>query len=185
MGKSTTAQMFQDEGCTVWDADAAVHRLYQTGGAAVAPMASKFPEVVEKDAVSRDKLRQLVGQNPSVLKDIEQIVHPLLGQDRSGFLAKTTADIVVFDIPLLYETNGDKNMDAVACVFVDDAEQERRVLARGIMSREQFLTIKAKQMPAAEKVSRADYVIHTDTLEGAKTDVKKVVDTIRKQLTHA
>ncbi|MEP1518797.1 dephospho-CoA kinase [Ascidiaceihabitans sp.] len=185
MGKSTTAQMFQDEGCAVWDADAAVHRLYQTGGAAVAPMASKFPEVVENDAVSRDKLRQLVGQNPSVLKDIEQIVHPLLGQDRSGFLAKTTADIVVFDIPLLYETNGDKNMDAVACVFVDDAEQERRVLARGIMSRKQFLTIKAKQMPAAEKVSRADYVIHTDTLEGAKIDVKKVVDTIRKQLTHA
>ncbi|MEP3919133.1 dephospho-CoA kinase [Ascidiaceihabitans sp.] len=185
MGKSTTAQMFQDEGCAVWDADAAVHRLYQTGGAAVAPMALKFPEVVENDAVSRDKLRQLVGQNPSVLKDIEQIVHPLLGQDRSGFLAKTTADIVVFDIPLLYETNGDKNMDAVACVFVDDAEQERRVLARGIMSREQFLTIKAKQMPAAEKVSLADYVIHTDTLEGAKTDVKKVVDTIRKQLTHA
>lgn len=185
MGKSTTAQMFQDEGCAVWDADAAVHRLYRTGGTAVASMALKFPEVVENDAVSRDKLRQLVGQNPSVLKDIEQIVHPLLGQDRSAFLAKTTADIVVFDIPLLYETNGDKNMDAVACVFVDDAEQERRVLARGIMSREQFLTIKAKQMPATEKVSRADYVIHTDTLEGAKTDVKKVVDSIRKQLTHA
>lgn len=185
MGKSTTAQMFADEGCAVWDADAAVHRLYSKGGAAVAPMADAFPQVIEDGAVSRDKLRKLVGEDPTVLKKIEAIVHPLVGEDRSTFLTQTDADIVVFDIPILFETGGDKKMDAVACVFVDDDVQEARVLARGTMTRDQFLGIKAKQMPAAEKAKQADFVIHTDTLEHARAQVHDVVQTIRKQMSHA
>lgn len=185
MGKSTTAQMFANEGCAVWDADAAVHRLYSKGGAAVAPMADAFPHVIEDGAVSRDKLRKLVGEDPTVLKKIEAIVHPLVGEDRSTFLAQTDADIVVFDIPILFETGGDKKMDAVACVFVDDDVQEARVLARGTMTRDQFLGIKAKQMPAAEKAKQADFVIYTDTLEHARAQVHDVVQTIRKQMSHA
>ncbi len=185
MGKSTTAQMFADEGCAVWDADAAVHRLYSKGGAAVVPMGAAFPQIIEDHAVSRDKLRQLVGEKPEILPEIEKIVHPLVGQDRADFLANTSADIVVFDIPILFETGGDANMDAVACVFIEDAEQERRVLARGTMSRDQFLAIKAKQMPASEKAERSDFVIHTDTLESARAQVKKVVKAIHDRLTHA
>jgi dephospho-CoA kinase len=119
MGKSTTAQMFADAGCDVWDADAAVHRLYAIGGAAVAPMKALLPEVIIDDAVSRDALREVIQADPSILKHIEQIVHPLVGQDRAEFIANSKQDILVFDIPILFETGGNKAMDAVACVSVD------------------------------------------------------------------
>ena len=182
MGKSTTAQMFADAGCAVWDADAAVHRLYSEGGAAVAPFCAAFPDAVIDAAISRPALKEIIGRDPSALKQIEQIVHPLVGQDRADFLAQTDADIVVLDIPLLFETGGDARVDATACVFTDDATQEARVMARGTMTREQFLGIKAKQLPAADKCARATYVIQTDTLEHARAQVQKIVDTIRSQL---
>ena len=182
MGKSTTAQMFVELGCALWDADAAVHRLYAQGGAAVAPFAAAFPDAIVDGAVSRLALKDIIGRDPAALKQIEQIVHPLVGEDRADFLAQTTADIVVLDIPLLFETGGDARVDATACVFTDDAIQEARVMARGTMTREQFLSIKAKQMPAAEKCARATYVIQTDTLEHARTQVQNVVETIRSQL---
>ncbi|MBB3994139.1 dephospho-CoA kinase [Sulfitobacter undariae] len=182
MGKSTTAQMFVELGCALWDADAAVHRLYAQGGAAVAPFAAAFPDAIVDGAVSRLALKDIIGRDPAALKQIEQIVHPLVGEDRADFLTQTTADIVVLDIPLLFETGGDARVDATACVFTDDATQEARVMARGTMTREQFLSIKAKQMPAAEKCTRATYVIQTDTLEHARTQVQNVVETIRSQL---
>jgi dephospho-CoA kinase len=182
MGKSTTAQMFVELGCALWDADAAVHRLYAQGGAAVAPFATAFPDAIVDGAVSRLALKDIIGRDPAALKQIEQIVHPLVGEDRADFLTQTTADIVVLDIPLLFETGGDARVDATACVFTDDATQEARVMARGTMTREQFLSIKAKQMPAAEKCTRATYVIQTDTLEHARTQVQNVVETIRSQL---
>ncbi|WP_298858963.1 dephospho-CoA kinase [uncultured Sulfitobacter sp.] len=182
MGKSTTAQMFVDEGCALWDADAAVHRLYAKGGAAVAPFAQAFPEAVIDGAVSRTVLKDIIGRDQNALKRIEAIVHPLVGQDRAAFLAKTDADIVVLDIPLLFETGGDARVDATACVFVDDSTQEARVMERGTMTREQFLSIKAKQLPASEKCARATYVIETDTLEHAHAQVQKIVETIRSQL---
>lgn len=181
MGKSTTAQMFVDEGCALWDADAAVHRLYAKGGAAVAPFAQVFPEAVIDGAVSRPALKEIIGRDRTALKRIEGIVHPLVGRDRADFLANTTADIVVLDIPLLFETGGEARVDATACVFTDDATQEARVLARGTMTREQFLAIKAKQLPAAEKCARATFVIETDTLESARAQVQKIVATIRSQ----
>jgi dephospho-CoA kinase len=182
MGKSTTAQMFADQGCAVWDADAAVHRLYSKGGAAVAPFAAAFPEAVVDGAVSRPALKEIIGRDPSALKQIETIVHPLVGLDRATFLSQTQADIVVLDIPLLFETGGDTGVDATACVVTDDTTQEARVMARGTMTREQFLSIKAKQMPAAEKCARATYVIETDTLEHAATQVQDIVKEIRSQL---
>lgn len=182
MGKSTTAQMFVEQGCALWDADAAVHRLYAQGGAAVAPFAAALPEAIVDGAVSRPALKEIIGRDPAALKQIEAIVHPLVGQDRAEFLAHTTADIVVLDIPLLFETGGDARVDATACVFTDDATQETRVLARGTMTRDQFLSIKAKQMPAAEKCARATYVIPTDTLEVAAAAVQNIVSTIRSQL---
>jgi dephospho-CoA kinase len=182
MGKSTTAQMFVHQGCALWDADAAVHRLYAAGGAAVAPFAAVFPQAIIDGAVSRDVLKQIIGADPTALKQIESIVHPLVGQDRAQFLAQTQADIVVLDIPLLFETGGDARADATACVVTDDATQEARVMARGTMTRNQFLAIKAKQLPAEEKAARATYVIRTDTLEDAAAEVQNIVATIRSQL---
>jgi len=185
MGKSTTAQMFRDAGCALWDADAAVHRLYAAGGDAVAPMAKAFPEAIVDGAVSRDALRAIISADSGALRQIEQIVHPLVAADRAAFTSSATADILVFDIPLLFETGGDAAMDAVAVVYVDDDVQEARVMARGTMTRDQFLAIKAKQMPSAEKCARADYVIETDTVEHARAQVHRVIEQIKHRMKHA
>lgn len=182
MGKSTTAQMFAQHGCALWDADAAVHRLYSNGGAAVAPFAAAFPDAVIDGAVSRPALKTIIGRDPAALKQIEEIVHPLVGADRAAFLAQASADIAVLDIPLLFETGGDARVDATACVVTDAATQEARVMARGTMTRDQFIAIREKQMPADEKCARATYVIRTDTLEQAAAQVQNIVDTIRSQL---
>lgn len=138
MGKSTTAQMFVDEGCALWDADAAVHRLYAKGGAAVGPMGEVFPSAVVEGAVSRDALKRIISEDSSALKRIEGIVHPLVAADRAAFRESAVADILVFDIPLLFETGGEAAMDAVACVRVSPDEQKRRVMERGTMSEAQF-----------------------------------------------
>ena len=185
MGKSTTAAMFAELGCEIWDADAAVHRLYSSGGAAVAPMQAQFPQVVEDNTVSRAKLRILIANDPSALKSIEQIVHPLLGQDRSDFVKNAKSDILVYDIPLLFETGGDARMDAVACVWTAPEIQEQRVMERGTMSAEQFEVIRTKQLPANEKRDRADYVIVTDTIEHARTQVQNVLKSIRQRMSNA
>lgn len=185
MGKSTTAQMFADEGCEVWDADAAVHRLYSQDGAAVGPMRAMFPQAIDNNSVSRDGLKKIIAANPSALKQMEQIVHPLVAADRQQFLSESNADIAVLDIPLLFETGAEKQMDAVACVSVPIDEQERRVLERGTMTKEQFDQILAKQLPNAEKCARSDYVIETDTLEHARAQVQAIVRQIRKRLNDA
>ena len=185
MGKSTTAAMFAEEGCAVWDADAAVHRLYAAGGDAVPAFQKVFPEAIVEGAVSRPRLKDIIAADKSALKQIEQIVHPLVSQDRAAFLSQTTADIIVLDIPLLFETGGDARMDAVAVVIVSPEIQQDRVLARGSMTQEQFETIRAKQVPAGEKAARADYVITTDTLEHARAQVQDVVANIRKKIANA
>lgn len=185
MGKSTTAKLFADEGCAVWDADAAVHRLYSNGGAAVEPMGALFPQAVVDGAVSRPALKEIIRKDPDALKQIEAVVHPLVGEDRAAFIAQAQSDIVVLDIPLLFETGGNARVDAVACVTVDDATQKERVMARGTMSEAQFEAIKAKQMPAAEKCARSNYVIETDTIEHARTQVQSVVRDIREKLKNA
>lgn len=185
MGKSTTAKLFAAAGCAVWDADAAVHRMYAKGGAAVAPIADALPGAVVEGAVSRDKLKEMIGRDASVLKTLEQIVHPLVAQDRVEFASNSTADILVFDIPLLFEGNGHKEVDAVVCVSVPPETQEKRVMERGTMTREQFLQIRAKQMPNDEKCARSDYVVITDTLDHARRQVDKIVQEIREKLANA
>lgn len=182
MGKSTTAGMFADAGCAVWDADAAVHRLYSKGGTAVDPMRALIPGAVLDGAVSRDALREAITADPTLLSKIEAIVHPLVGQDRQGFIGAATSDILVFDIPLLFETGGNKRMDAVAVVSVPANVQKQRVMARGTMTEAQFEAIRAKQMPSAEKEAQADFVILTDTVEHARAQVQSIVQTIREQM---
>ncbi|WP_428513760.1 dephospho-CoA kinase [Roseovarius sp.] len=185
MGKSTTARMFADEGCALWDADAAVHRLYSSNGDAVAPIASVFPSAVVDGAVSRERLKTIIAQDPNALKTIEGIVHPLVAQDRAAFLANTDAVITVLDIPLLFETGADRYMDATVCVSVPAEMQKARVMARRTMSEAQFDAIRNKQMPDADKRARADYTIMTDTLEHARRQVQDVLKDIRTRLTYA
>ena len=185
MGKSTTAQMFADAGCAVWDADAAVHRLYAQGGAATQPIAALIPNAIVDGAVSRDRLKAEITRTPALLKEIEAVVHPLVAKDRARFLEETSAPIVVFDIPLLFETGGDAAMDATVCVSIPAEEQERRVMARGTMTEEQFHSIRERQMPNEEKCDRADFVIITDTLEHARAQVHSVIAEIKSRLAHA
>lgn len=185
MGKSTTARMFADEGCALWDADAAVHRLYSPNGDAVALIASVFPSAVVDGAVSRERLKTIIAQDPNALTTIEDIVHPLVAQDRAAFLANTDAAITVLDIPLLFETGAERYMDATVCVSVPAEMQKARVMARGTMSEAQFDAIRNKQMPDADKRARADYTIITDTLEHARRQVQDVLKDIRTRLTHA
>jgi dephospho-CoA kinase len=181
MGKSTTAQMFAEAGVPVWDADAAVHRLYAPGGAAVAPLAELCPEALVEGGISREALKGWIARDGTALKRIEQVVHPLVAQDRAAFLRAHAADpLVVLDIPLLFETGAEGQVDAVAVVSAPAEVQRQRVLARGTMSEAQFETILAKQLPDAAKRARADFVIETASLEGARAAVQDVIRQIRQ-----
>tara|TARA_R110002126_G_scaffold102809_1_gene235104 strand:- start:1576 stop:2169 length:594 start_codon:yes stop_codon:yes gene_type:complete len=185
MGKSTTAQLFAEAGCAVWDADAAVHRIYGKGGIGVEPMRALEPRAVIDDTVSRPPLRALIAEDPTLLERIEKIVHPLVGQDRQAFIDTAQADILVFDIPLLFETGGNARMDAVVCVSIPPDLQQERVMARGTMTLEQFEQIKAKQMPNDDKVALSDYVVITDTMDHARAQVQAIVNTIKAGLSNA
>lgn len=185
MGKSTTAVMFAETGCAVWDADAAVHRLYSVGGAAVPLFKQAFPDAIVEGAVSRPNLKKIIDDDPATLKKIEQIVHPLVALDRAAFIESTEAEIIVLDIPLLFEKGGKNRLDAVACVIVDEETQKARVMERGTMTPEQFETIKAKQMPADEKAARSDYVIRTETIEEARSAVHSIIADIKGKIRHA
>lgn len=179
MGKSTTAKLFAEAGCDVWDADAAVHRLYAPSGAAVGQMSEAFPQAVVNGAVDRAALKEVIAQDQTALKAIEAIVHPLVGADRAQFLVKAQSDIVVLDIPLLFETGGEARVDATAVVYVNAETQRARVMERGTMNAAQFEMILSKQVPSDEKCARADYTIHTDTVEHARQQVADILTDIR------
>lgn len=183
MGKSTTAAMFREHGAPVYDADAAVHDLYDVGGAAVGPVGEAFPGVVQGGAVDRELLRQRVLGDPEALKRLNAIVHPLVGIDRQSFFAEAQAkgaDMVILDIPLLYETGGDARMDAVVVVSAPADMQRERVLARPGMTPERFDAILAQQMADAEKRARAHYVVDTGQgLEHARAQVTEIVNALR------
>lgn len=185
MGKSTTAKFFAEAGCAVWDADAAVHRLYDIDGAAVEPMRAVFPDAIKKGRVDRAALKKILSKHPGRLRKIESIVHPLVAQDRANFRKKSRSGILVFDIPLLFETGGHKEMDAVACVMIDEGTQQRRVLDRGTMTLEQFLQIRHKQWPIEQKTARSEYVIVTDTLDHARAQVETTLADIREKIANA
>ena len=182
MGKSTTARMFADEGVPVWDADATVHRLYQPGQPAAQLVASRFPSAMDADgSVNRPRLRALVNQDPAVLDDLNKAVHPLVAEDRARFLASQTAPIVLLDVPLLYEIGLDKACDAVAVVSAPPEVQRDRVLARG-MTEAEFRLILSRQLSDAEKRARADFLIPTISLEGARQAVKDVLSDIGRTI---
>ncbi len=181
MGKSTTATMFAARGVPVWDADAVVHRLYAQGGAAVPLMQAAFPHSVVNGAVSRPALKALIAAEPAVLVRIEAIVHPLVAADRAAFLAGTGADIVLFDIPLLFETGADRWLDATVVVTAPPHVQSARVLSRPGMTEAQFKAILSRQMPDTDKRALADYVIETLTLDAAARNVDNILADIREK----
>lgn len=183
MGKSTTAAMFRDLGVPVYDADAAVHDLYDQGGAAVGPVGEAFPGVVRDGRVDREALRQAVLGNPEALKRLNAIVHPLVGRDRIGFFQNAEArgaDMVVLDIPLLFETGGHANVDAVVVASAPEAMQRERVLARPGMTPDRLDAILAQQVADAEKRARAHFVVDTSRgLEPARERVAEIIAAMR------
>lgn len=182
MGKSQTAAFFAEAGCPVWDADAAVHRLYAEGGAAVPLIGAAFPQAIVAGRVSREALRGVIAADDSALGRIEVIVHPLVQADRAQFIADHSGAIGVFDIPLLFETGSEAEFDAVACVTIPEEVQRARVLDRGTMSAADLDRILARQMPNSEKCARADFVITTDTLDHARAQVQDVLKDIERRL---
>jgi len=162
MGKSTTAKLFMEAGVPVYDADAAVHKIYE--GEAAPAVEAAFPGTTVEGKVDRAKLSAKVVRDPAAIKQLEQIVHPMLGASRQKFLAEAEqsgAPVVVMDIPLLFETGGEKRVDAVVVVTTTPENQRERILARGTMTHEALDAILARQLPDAEKRKRADFVVDT------------------------
>jgi dephospho-CoA kinase len=175
MGKSTTAKLFAEAGVPVYDADAAVHQLYE--GEAAPAIEAAFPGTTSNGKVDRPKLSARVVHDPAAIKQLEQIVHPMLGASRQKFFADAEAakaPVVVLDIPLLFETGGEKRVDAVVVVSTSPELQRKRVLERGTMDEAKLDAIIAKQTPDAEKRKRADFVV--DTSHG--------LEPVRAQITH-
>jgi dephospho-CoA kinase len=179
MGKSATAALFAQAGAAVYDADAAVHALYQPGGAAVAPVAAAFPGVVRDGAIERNALGAAVLGDPAALRRLEQIVHPLVRRSQQAFLAEAAARgarVAVLDVPLLFETGGDAGVAKVVVVSAPLELQRARVLARPGMTGEKLSAILAKQMSDAEKRARADFVIDTSRgVDDARAQVGAVM----------
>ena len=162
MGKSTTAKLFAEAGVPVYDADAAVHMLYE--GEAVPAIETAFPGTTADGKVDRNKLSARVVHDPAAIKQLEQIVHPMLGASRQKFLdeaERSGAPVAVVDVPLLFETGGEKRVDAVVVVTTTPEIQRRRILARDNMTSEKLDAILARQLPDAEKRRRADFVVDT------------------------
>ena len=186
MGKSETARMFARLGVPVYDADAAVHRLYQAGGAAVEPLGEAFPGVVKDGAIDRNELSRHVTGNHEATQRLQAIVYPLMATERRRFLEEAQAgdhDLVVFDIPLLFETKGEGAMDAVVVVSAPSHIQRERVLARPGMTEEKFAYLHSRQMPDEEKRAKAHFIVVTDLgLEHAFDQVKMIVASLRDRL---
>ncbi len=182
MGKSTVAGMFRRLRVPVFDADAVVHALQAPGGAALAGIAAAFPGVVVGDVVDRVALGQAVFGDDAALKRLESLIHPLVAAARSAFRRRHRhAFLVVFDIPLLFETGGDAGCDVVAVVSAPTNVQRARVLARSGMTPDRFDAILARQLPDAEKRARADFIIPTGgSLIATRRAVAKLVRTLTR-----
>ena len=180
MGKSTTAKFFAEAGVPVHDADAAVHRLYE--GEAVPLIEAAFPGTTAGGRVDRDKLGQRVLGDTTALKKLETIVHPLVRQAEERFLTEAErggAKIAVLDIPLLFETGGDKRCDAVVVVSAPLGTQRARVMERPGMTEQKFQALRDKQLPDAEKRARADFIVDSGQgVEAARQQVREILQAV-------
>jgi dephospho-CoA kinase len=182
MGKSETAKMIAAKGIPVFDSDAAVHEMYAAGGEAVEPLRGVVPEAIGHDGVDRRKLASLVQTDPALLKRIEAIVHPLVRARQATFLADAArhAELAVLDIPLLFETGREKEVDVVIVVSADEEQQRKRALTRPGMTSEKLDFILSRQVPDAVKRAKADYVIDTSvSLADTARHVERVIADIR------
>lgn len=183
MGKSATADMFRAEGVAVLDSDAIVHDIYR--GPAAREIERAFPGVVVDGAVDRARLSARVLDDPAALKKLEAIVHPLVWAARDDFVKARAAagdDLVVYDIPLLFETGADKSVDAIVVVTAPEDEQKARVLARPGMTAEKFAAILQKQTPDSQKRARADFLVHTDRgFDAARAEVRAILGALRRR----
>jgi dephospho-CoA kinase len=180
MGKSTVAGFFADFGCAVWDADAAVHALYQKGNAGFDAIRELLPEACTGDQVDRAVLSDHISKKPEFIQSLNTTIHPLVAQSRIAFQANR-ADILVFDIPLIFENDNQGQFDLIVVVRANPETQKQRVLARDGMTEEKFQTILANQMPSAEKERLADFVIDTEgTLAETKEQVAKIIEQVRR-----
>lgn len=186
MGKSTTAKLFADESIPVNDADAVVHDLYR--GVAVPAISASFPEAVVDGVVNRGELSRTLAKNPARFAELEGIIHPLVQAEERRFIQQqeeSGADIVVLDIPLLFEVGAQDRVDAIVVVSCDAESQRERVLARPGMTEEKFKLILSRQMPDAEKRSRADYIVETDHgIDTARARVRQIIEDLRKGTGH-
>jgi dephospho-CoA kinase len=178
MGKSTTAKLFAEAGVPVYDADAAVHRLYE--GEAVPAIEAAFPGATVNGKVDRARLSALVVHDPAAMKQLERIVHPMLGASRKHFLEeaeRSGAPVAVVDVPLLYETGGENRVDAVVVVTTTPEVQRERILARDYMTSEKLDAILARQLPDSEKRKRADFVVDTSHgLDPVRTRIRDILE---------
>ena len=181
MGKTTTAAMFADEGIPVHDSDATVHALYS--GRAAPLIEAAFPGTTANGVVDRTRLAAAVLGNGDALKRLEAIVHPLVREEEARFRSENVAagaDMILLDIPLLFEAGRDKAVDAIVVVSADAVIQRERVLSRPGMSEEKFAAILARQLPDAEKRARADYVVDTGKgMDDARGQVRAIIADIR------
>ncbi len=185
MGKSTVASMFEEEGVPSFNSDAAVHKLYSPGGAAVGPVEAAFPGVTKDGAIDRVELSSRVVGNNEAIKRLEAIVHPLVRQAQAVFLQRnrdTGAAHVVLDIPLLFESGAAGLVNKIVVVSAQAYIQRARVLGRPGMTEEKFEAILALQTPDAEKRGRADFVIDTSgSFDDTRAQVRAVLDALREQ----
>jgi dephospho-CoA kinase len=182
MGKSTTAKLFAEAGVPVYDADATVHKIYE--GEAAPAIEAAFPGTTVDGKVDRNRLSAKVVHDPAAMKQLEQIVHPMLGASRQKFLddaERSGAPVVVVDVPLLFETGGEKRVDAVVVVTTSPDVQRQRILARDNMTGEKLDAILARQLPDAEKRKRADFVVDTSHgLDPVRAQIRDILQEVAK-----
>ena len=182
MGKSTTAKLFAEAGIPVYDADAAVHKLYE--GEAAPAIEAAFPGTTADGKVDRQKLSARVVHDSAAMKQLEQIVHPMLGASRQKFFhdaEQAGAVVVVVDVPLLFETGGEKRVDAIVVVTTSPENQREQILARGTMTSEALDAILARQLPDAEKRKRADFVVDTSHgLDPVRAQIRDILQQVVK-----
>lgn len=181
MGKSTTAAMFAAQGVPVWDADKAVHRLYAKSGAAVALVAQLVPVALGPEGIDRTRLREALENDPSLFPKLEEIVHPLVAQDRANFIsAHPDEPFLLFDIPLLFENGAEDWLDVTVVASAPPDLQKSRVLAREGMTESRLDMITSRQMPDAEKRARADYIVPTVDMDTAREAVTNILAELGK-----